>query len=69
MPWTINNPIRTVTLEIKLELLFSINDIACLLEADGEDRDRDGAREGGGGARERIQSQNGGDNIATINHR
>ena len=36
MPWTIKNPIRTVALEIKLELLFWLNDLACMLEADGE---------------------------------
>ena len=78
MPWTSNNPIRTVALEIKLELLFWLNGIACILEADGEDGDRDRSIEGegvrGGGARERrsrkrIQSQNGGNNISTINHR
>ena len=37
MPWTIKNPSRTVALEIKIELLFWLNDIACMLEAEGED--------------------------------
>ena len=36
MPWTIKNTISTVALEIKLQLLFWLNDIACMLGADGE---------------------------------
>ena len=48
IPCTIKNPIRTVVFGIKLELLFWIYDIKCLLEATGEDGYRGGAGEGGG---------------------
>ena len=48
IPCNINIPISKVVFGIKLEFLFWIDDLKCLLEATGEDGDRGGAGEGGG---------------------